>query len=73
MAMFAYIVLAVVLYGLLADRTDRALEREMRKRRAESRDLDLVEDFDARPDLSPRFGLRLRRHARSRTQSLHLR
>ena len=36
-----YLLLAVVLYGLLADRTDRAIEREMRKRRSERSPLDL--------------------------------
>jgi len=33
MEMLFYLLLGVVLYGLLADRTDRAIEREMRKRR----------------------------------------
>ena len=30
-----YIVFAAVLYGILADRTERAIEREMRKRKNE--------------------------------------
>ena len=46
MEMLAYIALAVVLYGLLADRTDRAIEREMRNRRTGTPDLRLVEDLD---------------------------
>ena len=46
MEMLAYIALAVVLYSLLADRTDRAIEREMRNRRTGTPDLRLVEDVD---------------------------
>ena len=44
MEMLAYIALAVVLYGLVADRADRAIEREMR--RTGTPDLRLVEDVD---------------------------
>jgi hypothetical protein len=36
-----YVVLAIVIYGVLADRTDRAVEREMRKRQPDP-DLRLV-------------------------------
>jgi hypothetical protein len=63
MHLFIYLILAAVIYGLLADQTDRAIEREMRKRRPDTSNLDLVEDFDARPDLRPRYGRVLRRHA----------
>ena len=69
-----YLVLAAVIYGFLADRTDRALEREMRARRSDTGDLRLVEDFDARPDLGPRYGRLLGRHGEphepSRSRSL---
>lgn len=51
MHMLVYLILAVVIYGVLADRTDRAVEREMRKRQPPG-DLRLVEDFDVRPDLN---------------------
>src|SRR6185503_10432842 len=44
MEMLAYIVLAAVLYGLLADRIDRAIERETRSRRKGPPDLRLVGD-----------------------------
>ena len=44
MQMLLYLPLAVVLYGILAERTDRAVEREMRKRRGDGPDLRLVED-----------------------------
>ena len=54
MEMLFYLLLAVVLYGLMADRTDQAFEREMRKRRVHSDDLYLVEDPDAGLDLHPR-------------------
>jgi hypothetical protein len=64
MATPVYLALAVVLYAVLADRTDRAIEREMKKRQPEERDLRLVEDFDARPDLGPRYGRVLRRQPR---------
>jgi hypothetical protein len=64
MQMFVYLVLAVVIYVFLADHTDRAIEREMKKRRPEERDLRLVEDFDARPDLGPRYGRVLRHQPR---------
>jgi hypothetical protein len=49
-----YLLLGAVLYGILADRTDRAVERDMKKRRARSADLHLVEDLDVGPDLRPR-------------------
>jgi hypothetical protein len=68
-----YILLAVVLYGILADRTDRAIERDMQQRRPDERGPRLVEDFDARPDLGPRYGRllgqknRLRSHTRLRS------
>jgi hypothetical protein len=51
MDMLIYLVLAVVIYSVLADRTDRAIEREMQSRRADAKPLRLVEDFDARPDI----------------------
>ena len=63
MQMFVYVVLAAVIYLLLADRTDRAIEREMMKRRPGDSRLGLVEDFDVRPDLGPRYGRLLHRHA----------
>jgi hypothetical protein len=64
MHMFVYLVLAAVIYLMLADRTDRAIEREMMKRRPTDSRLGLVEDFDVRPDLGPRYGRLFRRHAR---------
>lgn len=66
MQMFAYIVLAAVIYAVLADRTDEAVDREMKKRRAETTNLALVEDFDVRPHLAPRFGRMLSRHLMKR-------
>jgi len=56
MQMFIYFILAALIYLVLADRTDRAIDREMKKRRPDGSGLDLVEDFDARPDLGPRHG-----------------
>ena len=61
---FVYILLAVVIYGVFADRMDRADERELRKRASEARSVGLVEDFEVRPDLGPRYGRRLRRFGR---------
>lgn len=69
MHMFAYLVLAVFIYWLLADRTDRAIERELMKRRPDDNRLGLVEDFDVRPDLGPRHGRLLGHHARRPTTS----
>jgi len=62
MHVFLYLILAAIIYGLLADRIDRAADRELRKRRADSSSVGLVEDFDVKPDLGPRYGRRL--HAR---------
>ena len=42
MEMLAYIALAAVLYGLLAERIDRAIERETRSRRKGPPDLRLT-------------------------------
>jgi len=56
MQMFASVVLAAIIYAVLADRTDEAVNREMKKRRADATNLALVEDFDVRPHLAPRFG-----------------
>ena len=53
MEMLLYLALGAVLYGILADRTDRAVDREMRKRRKPSDGPHLVEDFDAGPALRP--------------------
>ena len=64
MQMLVYVALAVLIYALLADRTDRAIEREMMKRRSGDRRLGLVEDFNVRPELGPRYGRLLRRQAR---------
>ncbi len=61
MQMFVYVLLAAVIYAVLSDRTDEAVDREMKKRRAEGRTLGLVEDFDVRPHLRPRFGRMLTR------------
>lgn len=61
MEMLLYLILAAVLYGILADRTDQAVEREMRKRREWSAGLHLVEDLDEAPDLPPRDGWFVRR------------
>ena len=48
-----YLILGAVLYGIVADRTDRAVEREMdARRRRSTAGLHLVEEFDARPDLA---------------------
>lgn len=58
---FVYILLAAVLYGLLADRTDRAVEREMRKRREETGGLHLVEGEDAEPERRPGLHALVRR------------
>ena len=66
MQMFAYIVLAAIIYAVLADHTDKAVDREMKKRRAEATKLALVEDFDVRPQLGPRFGRMLIRHVTRR-------
>ena len=67
MHMFVYFALALIIYAVLADRTDRAIEREMTKRRPSDGRLGLVEDFDVRPDLGPRYGRLFRRHARQAT------
>ena len=40
-----YLLLGVVLYVILADSTDRAVEREMRKRRVQEGGLHLVDEF----------------------------
>lgn len=66
MQMFVYVVLAAIIYAVLADRTDKAVDREMKKRRAEATKLALVEDFDVRPQLGPRFGRMLIRHVTRR-------
>jgi hypothetical protein len=66
MQMFVYVVLAAIIYAVLADRTDKAVDREMKKRRAEASTLALVEDFDVRPQLGPRFGRTLIRHVMRR-------
>ena len=44
MHMLLYLPLAAVLYGILAERTDRVVEREMRRRRGDGPDLRLVDD-----------------------------
>ena len=44
MQMLLYLPLAAVIYGFLAERTDRAVEREMRRRRGDGPDLRLVDD-----------------------------
>jgi hypothetical protein len=62
MQLFVYIVLAAIIYAVLADRTDKAVDREMKKRRAEASSLTLVEDFDVRPQLGPPLGRVLGRH-----------
>jgi len=71
MQMFVYLVLAALIYALLADRTDRAVERQMDERRPDEHDPRLVEDFDIRPDLGPRYGRLLGRrrppHPHTRT------
>jgi hypothetical protein len=69
MVMLLYLVLAVLLYGILADRTDRAVEHEMDERRLDEREARLVEDFDARPDLGPRYGRLLGRTTRMRSRT----
>ena len=66
MQMFVYVVLAAIIYAVLADRTDKAVDREMKRRRAEATKLALVEDFDVRPQLGPRFGRMLIRHVTRR-------
>jgi hypothetical protein len=66
MQMFLYLILAAVVYAVLADRTDEAVDREMKKRRAEPSNLALVEDFDVQPHLGPRFGRMLGRHLMKR-------
>ena len=54
MEMLLYLLLGAVLYGLLADRTDRAIEREMERRRVQPGDLRLEDDGTAGLDLRPR-------------------
>ena len=44
MQMFIYLILAAVIYGILAERLDRAAEREIRRRRSNRPDLRLVEE-----------------------------
>ena len=73
MEMFVYLILAALIYALLADRTDRALDREMKKRRPEASNLELVEDFDVRPDLGSRFGRRVAGQTRPRPSGRPLR
>ena len=51
MVMLLYVVLAVLLYIMLADRTDQAVERQLNERRPDEHDPRLVEDFDARPEV----------------------
>ena len=70
MHMFVYVALAVIIYAVLADRTDRAAEREFMKRRSGESRLGLVEDFDVRPDLGPRHGRLFRRRTRQATESI---
>ena len=67
MHMFIYVALALIIYAVLADRTDRAIEREMRNRRSSDSRLGLVEDFDVRPDLGLRYGRLLRHSVRQAT------
>jgi hypothetical protein len=43
MEMLFYIALAALLYGVIAERADREVEREMRNRRKQPPDLRLVE------------------------------
>jgi len=43
MLMLFYLVLGAVLYGALAERTDRVVEREMQRRRTGSPDLRVVD------------------------------
>ena len=69
MHMFVYIALAVIIYAVLADRTDRAIEREMMKRQPSDGRLGLVEDFDVRPDLGPRYGRLFHRHTHQASAS----
>lgn len=66
MQMFVYVLLAAIIYAVLADRTDKAVDREMKKRRAEAGKPALVEDFNVRPQLGPRFGRMLIRHVTRR-------
>ena len=73
MQMFVYIVLASVIYAVLAQRTDEAVDREMKKRRADNTDLTLVEDLDVRPNLAPRFGRMFNRHEMSDRRSVRWR
>jgi hypothetical protein len=61
MEVFFYILLAAVLYGLLAESTDRAVEREMRKRREATGGLHLVEGEDAEAERRPRLHALVRR------------
>ena len=70
MHMFVYVALAVIIYAVLADRTDRAAERELMKRRSGESRLGLVEDFDVRPDLGARHGRLFSRRTRQATESI---
>jgi hypothetical protein len=66
MHMLVYLILAAVVYGVLAEHTDRAVEREMRRRQPDSANLRLLEDFDPRPDPGPWYGRLRHRPARPR-------
>ena len=51
METLAYLILAALVYGFIADRSARVVEREMRARRAYSAShLRLVDDVEVRPD-----------------------
>ena len=63
-----YLLLAAIIYGVLADRTDRAVDREMKKRRRGGTGLALVDEFSARPDFAPRYGRRAQSNVRRRRQ-----
>jgi len=71
MVMLLYVVLAALLYIVIADRIDRAADRQIDERRPDEHDPRLLEDFDARPDLGPRYGRLLgrRRRPQSRTRT----
>ena len=66
---FIYLVLAAIIYLLLADRTDRAADRELKNRQPDASNLGLVEDFDVRPDLGPRYGRLLHHQSRRASAS----
>jgi hypothetical protein len=51
MEMFVYLILAAIAYWVLAERTDRSVDRVMRSRRDRPTEIGLVEDVDRAPKI----------------------